>query len=289
MKKTTLILSLLASLAILLSACSAAAPAAQPTTAPATAAPTLAATAAPTAASLTLTDGLGREVTLAGPAQRIVSLAPSNTEILFAIGAGKQVAGRDDISDYPEEAKSLPTVGGNLGKLNLEAITGLQPDLVLASELNSNEQVKALEGLKLTVFYLKNPTDLEGLYANLETVGRLTGRSSEAAALAASLKERVQKVNDAIAKTTTRPSVFYEIDASDPAKPWTAGPGTFLTSMIQMAGGENIGAGLTSAWAQISQEELLVKNPDIILLGDAAYGITAEQVGKRPAGTRSPR
>jgi iron complex transport system substrate-binding protein len=89
------------------------------------------------AAGLTLTDGLGRTVTLASPAQRVVSLAPSNTEILFALGAGDKVVGRDEFSDYPAEAKAIQSVGGSMGEYSLEAIAALKPDLVLAAEINT--------------------------------------------------------------------------------------------------------------------------------------------------------
>lgn len=235
----------------------------------------------PTAAPITLTDGLDRQVNLPAPAERIVSMAPSNTEILFAIGAGDQVIGRDDFTNYPEAALELPSVGGSMNEYNLEQIVSLQPDLVLASELNTPEQVHALEELGLTVFYLGNPTDFDGLYANLRTVATLTGRATEAEDLIASLQARVAAVEEKVAKATSQPVVFYELDGSDPSKPWTAGPGTFIDMLIGMAGGQNAAANLGSPWGQISQEELLVQNPDIILLGDAAYGVTPEQVAGR--------
>lgn len=236
----------------------------------------------PTAAPMIFQDGLGRSVSFTPPAQRIISLAPSNTEILFALGAGSQVIGRDEFSDYPEAATSLPVVGGSMGKYNLEEIVRLQPDLVLAAAINTPEQVKALEDLGLTVYYLANPNDLDELNANLQLIGRFTGREKEAGQLVASLQQRVAAVEKTLENVSARPKVFYELDATDPAKPWTAGPGTFITTLIDMAGGESIGAGLPSQWAQISQEELLLQNPDIILLGDAAYGVTPEQVASRP-------
>ncbi len=93
------------------------------------------------------TDGLNRTVKLKGKAQRIVSLAPSNTEILFAVGAGKQVVGRDSFSDYPAEAKSVQDIGGSMGKYNTEAIVALHPDLVLAGEINTPELVASLSSL----------------------------------------------------------------------------------------------------------------------------------------------
>jgi iron complex transport system substrate-binding protein len=230
---------------------------------------------------LVLIDGLGRQVLVDKPANRIISMAPSNTELLFSVGAGAQVVGRDEFSDYPAEAKVLPSVGGSMGKYNLEQIASLQPDLVLGSALNTAEQVKALEDLNLKVYVVPNPSDLEGLYINLETLGKLTGREEESATLVKSLIRRVNAVQVTLSGTTTRPKVFYELDGSDATKPWTSGPGTFVDMLITQAGGANVAAGLSSSWAQISQEELLAQNPEIILLGDAAYGTTPEQVAQR--------
>jgi hypothetical protein len=102
----------------------------------------------------------GREVTQWTP-QHIISLAPSNTEILFAIGAGDQVVGRDALSDFPEEAKEATDIGSTFEALNTELIVSLEPDLILAAEINTPEQVKQLEDLGLTVYYLKNPLTLE--------------------------------------------------------------------------------------------------------------------------------
>jgi iron complex transport system substrate-binding protein len=231
--------------------------------------------------AISLTDGLGRSVTLDQPAQRIVSLAPSATEILFAVGAGDQVIGRDSFSNYPESVKDLQDVGGSMGDYSMETIASLNPDLVVATEINTPEQIKALEDLGLTVYYIKNPVQLDGLYPILETVGTLSGHEKEAKELVKTLTARVAKVTKTIAKAKDKPIVFYEMDGSDPAKPWTTGPNTFMDQMIQMAGGVNVGASMKDAWAQISLEELLVQDPNLILLGDAAYGMTAEQVATR--------
>ncbi|MEN6409167.1 MAG: ABC transporter substrate-binding protein, partial [Anaerolineaceae bacterium] len=92
---------------------------------------------------------------------------------------------------------------------------------------------------------------------------------------------RVEAVQIAIEKATDKPLVYYELDATDPAKPYTSGPGTFVDTLITMAGGENLGASLNGEWAQISQEELLSKDPAVILLGDAAYGVTADSLKER--------
>ncbi len=271
---------LIALLIVLLTAC---APQATPTVAPvateivttqapATEVPTVAPTAVST--GITLTDGLGREVKLASPAQKIISFAPSNTEILFAIGAGSQVVGRDELSDFPEAAKSLTSIGSTFKDLNTEQIVSLQPDLVLTAEINTPEQ-------GITVYYLKNPTTLEELYGNMEIVAQLTGHESDAATTIAALKARVAAVDAKIATVTTKPTVFYELDATDPAKPYTAGKGTFITVLIDRAGGKNIASDI-DGYPQFSLEQVVAANPDFIILGDAAYGITADNVAARP-------
>jgi iron complex transport system substrate-binding protein len=237
--------------------------------------------AAPTAAPLAFTDGLGREITLDGPAQSVVSLAPSNTEILFAIGAGDQVVGRDQFSDFPEEAKKVTDIGSTFEALNTELIVSLKPDLVLAAEINTPEQVKALEDLGLTVYYLKNPVTLEEMYTNLEIVAHLTGHEEEAATLIESLKARVAAVDEKIAPISSRFSVFYELDATDPAKPYTAGKGTFITQLIDRAGGSNIASDL-EGYPQMSLEQVVAADPAFIILGDAKYGTTPESIAQRP-------
>ncbi len=231
---------------------------------------------------ITLTDGLGRTVTLASPAQRVVSLAPSNTEILFAISAGSQVVGRDDLSDYPQQVAGLQSVGGSMGNFSTEAIVALKPDLVLAAEINTPELVKSLEDLGLTVYDLKNPTTLDAMYGNLETVAELTGHEAETQALIQSLKRRVAAVDAKVENATTRPTVFYELDATDPTKPYTAGPGTFIDLLIQRAGGVNVAGTLKDPYPQLSLEQLVALNPSVIVLSDSAYGVSPETVAARP-------
>jgi iron complex transport system substrate-binding protein len=232
--------------------------------------------------SITLTDGLNRQVSLDAPAKKIVSLSPPITEMLFAVGAGAQVAGRDTFSDYPESAKVLPDVGGSYGKYSLESIVKLAPDLVIAGSINTPELVQSLEDLGLKVYYLANPADLDGTFAALNTLGALSGHESESGVLVKTLNERVDAVTAALKNITTTPTVYYELDATDPAKPYTPGPGTFYTSLIKTAGGVNFGDSLSGEWAQVSLEALITADPDIILLGDAMWGITPESVAQRP-------
>jgi iron complex transport system substrate-binding protein len=256
---------------ILLSACApAATPTLQPTPLP-----------SPTPASLTFTDDLGRTITLEAPAQRIVTLGASIVESLFALGAGEQIVGREEFSLYPVEAQSIPSVGSLFGNLPSETILAMEPDLVIAPEIISVEQVQALENLNLTVYYQKNPTTFDELYTNLSDLAALTGHTREAETLNRDLAMRVEAIVNTLAAVETRPKVFYELDATDPENPYTTGAGTFIDTLISMAGGENIGAALEGAYAQISSEQVINANPEVILLADADYGVTPEIVAAR--------
>ena len=269
--------SLLIAIGLLLTACAfqanaPAQPTAQPTQPPLAAMPII------------ITDGLSRTVTLPAAAQQIISLSPSGTEILFAIGAGAQIVGRDSFSDYPAEAKAIADIGGGFSQLNPEIIVAKKPDLILASSLTPSEQIAALEKLGLTVFLLPNPSNFDGLYANIQTAGRLTGHETQAASLVQSMQQRVAAVEQKLNGSTLpqRPLVFYELDGTDPNAPWTPGPGSFVANLIQAAGGENLGSTLQGEWAQISVEQLIASSPDSILIGDATWGgVTLEDVRKR--------
>ena len=232
---------------------------------------------------LRFTDGRGVEIILKEPARRIVSLAPSNTELLFAVGAGSQVVGRDAFSDFPEAALMVTDIGGGWGEIDTETLLSLDPDLVLSADIIAAEQNTALEALGLTVYVLPNPLALDDLYTNIETVAAITGHEAEAAALNDALRTRVAAVLETVAGAETAPLVFYQLDSSDPTAPWTSGAGTFIDTLIGMAGGRNVGAVLEGAWAQISAEELIAQNPDVILMGDAVWsGLTPEDIAARP-------
>jgi len=237
---------------------------------------------APTEASavISLTDGLGRTISLENPAARIVSMAPSNTEILFVLGAGKTLVGRDEFSDYPEEAVDVPSVGGGFGEYNMEAIVALQPDLVLAGGINTPEQVQAMEDLGLTVFLISNPLDFDGLYSNLEMVGTLTGHEGEADELVNSLHSRVGTITEKLAGAPSR-RVFFEVDGTDPTAPWTTGAGTFQDYLIRMAGGVNVVT--FDGWGQVNLEDLIASDPEVIFYSAAPYIPTSvESLEARP-------
>jgi iron complex transport system substrate-binding protein len=192
------------------------------------------------------------------------------------------MVGRDSFSDYPVEAAQIQDIGGGLMSLNIELIVSVQPNLVLASPLTPSEQVADLQNLGLTVYVVPNPTSFDGLYENLRSVAALTGRQSEGEALVAALQTRVAAITEKVALASARPVVYYELDATDPNAPYTSGPGTFVDLLIKSAGGENFGASLSGEWVQVSVEELLSRQPDVIVLGDYTYGgVTAEQVRAR--------
>ena len=232
-------------------------------------------------ADISMVDGLDKHITLDQPAEKIIALSPPITEMLYAIGAGDQVIARDSFSDYPEAALSLPDVGGGFAEYDLETIISFEPDLVIAGGINTPELVGSLEDLGLTVYYLANPSDLEGTFASIETLGLLSGHEDKAEELVIGLRSRVNVVSAILEGVGEKPTVYYELDATDTAKPYTPGPNTFYSSLIEMAGGENIGEKLEFEWAQISLEQLLIEDPDLILLGDAMWGITPESVAER--------
>ncbi|HEX9867316.1 MAG TPA: ABC transporter substrate-binding protein [Candidatus Tectomicrobia bacterium] len=227
---------------------------------------------APSDEPLQWTDGLGRQVSLSAPAQRIVSLAPSNTEILFAVGAGNRLVGRDDFSDFPDEALNVPSIGSLYPTVNAEAVVALEPDLVLAAGITNPDDVKALADLGLTVYATSVAGDLDDIFADILAVGQLTGQTAEAETLVANLKARIQTIADKTSTVAERPVVFYEIDGTEPSKPWTAGPGSFIDVLITVAGGTNAGNVGKDQYFQMSLEQLVAMDPDIIVLGSATYG-----------------
>lgn len=218
---------------------------------------------------ITITDGRGEEVTLERPAERVISLAPSNTEILFAIGAGELLIGRDDFSDYPPEAETVESIGSTYGELNVESITALEPDLILAAGITPPEQIQTLEKLKLKVFVVPNPEQFGDLFDNLHSVGELTGQSDRAERLATELEARFNAVLDVL-DGVEPVSIFYEVDGTDPTAPWTTGSATFQDLMFELAGGENVAADL-EGWGQLSLEEIVIRDPDVIIFGSGPF------------------
>lgn len=234
-----------------------------------------------TVETVTFTDDLHREVTVPMPLTSVVTLAPSLTETLAYLGAEDLITAVDINSDFPESLSELPRITGWDMSINYEELVALGPDLILASEMTSLEAISSMEDLGLNVFCIKNPADFPELFESILMIGELIGKTPEAEELTAALSDRAAEIEAAAAEAEDKPLVFYEIDATDPAKPWTAGKGTFISKLIQMAGGVNLGDELDGEWIQISLEALLKADPQIILLGDSMYGSTAEAASQR--------
>ena len=266
----------------LLAAACGPAPSASPA-APATPGATApAGTSVPTAVfPVTLTDDRGKQVQIAKQPVRIVSTAPSNTEILFALGLGDKVTGVTTLCNYPEEAKQKPKIGGF--RPSLEPIVGQQPDLVLAVPATPADVVTGLEGLQIPVLLL-NPPTFDGVLANIRLVGRATGATAAAERLVTQMQQRWSAVAERARTAQTKPRVFYELDGTNPASVYTAGAGTFIDAMITTAGGVNAVAQAAPGvqYPQMSSEAVIQLNPQLILLGDAPFGQSLETVAARP-------
>jgi len=222
-----------------------------------------------------ITDDLGRTVNIEDIPQRIVSLAPSITEILFALDLGDKVVGVTDACDYPPEAQDKPKVGGYF-MTSLEAIVAKDPDIVLA---DGHDPVSGqLESLGITMVVLQ-PQDFAGIFRDIELVGEITGRQRQAEQFSEEMRVHMVTICAITASATEKPTVFYEVDASNPAQPWTAGRGSFIDTLITLAGGENI-VKEEQAWLQISLEYIVDCDPDMIILGDYPW-VSPEDVMNR--------
>ena len=237
------------------------------------------ATSAPTIPStMILIDTIGREVELPSePPNRIISLAPSTTEILFAIGARDRLIAVDDFSNYPADAVGLPTIGSF--SPDLERIVALEPDLVLGSTLTSAEVIQKIEALNIPVLIVGS-FDVRGVADSIVLLGQAVGEADAAKEVAAELTTRVDAVVAAVADRL-QPRVFHELDASDPVRPFTVGPGNFVHDLITLAGGENVFGDAETPYPQVGLEDVIARDPEIIILADGPFGTTIESVQSR--------
>ncbi len=206
---------------------------------------------------VTVTDDAGREVTIDSEPMRIVSLAPSNTEIVAALGLLDRLVGVTSFDDYPPEVEGLPVIGDFAGP-NLEAVAAAEPDLVLATTGVQADVIGQLEDLGATVIAV-DPVDLDGLFASIEMVGAATGASEAALALTTSMRDDLAAVTEAIGDAEPV-TCFLEI-AQDPL--FTAGTGTLLDDLITAAGGANVVT--EPGWVAYSLEQLVVDDPEVYL------------------------
>jgi iron complex transport system substrate-binding protein len=227
---------------------------------------------------LTLTDDEGTAVTLKAAPRKIVSLTPATTETLFAIGAGPRVVATTDFDDYPPEVAALPHVASYQG-VDVEKIVSLGADLVVAggNGFNPPDAIAQLRRLGVPVLVVYAPT-VAGVLRDIELVGDAAGAGPAARDLTASMRAGFDQVA-AATRDLARPRTFYELDATKeiygPAKD------SFVAEMVALAGGEPITTDDPSVFS-ISLEKLVAADPEVIVLGDAAYGTTPDIVSARP-------
>jgi len=238
-------------------------------------APSPSATAAPSAAAatfpVTLTDDESGSATLAAAPQRIVSITPASTEILYALGVGDRLVATDDNSDYPAEAKPLPDVA-TFGKVDVEQIVGLDADLVVAGGLGFNppEAIAQLRDLKVPVLVLYAPS-IDGVYHDIDLLAQATGTTAAATRLTDTMRGQMAAIHDAVAASGTAPRVYYEVGYdSTTGQIFAPAKDSFVAEMVTMAGGDVITTADASSY-EIPLEDLIAADPQLIVLGVNAY------------------
>jgi iron complex transport system substrate-binding protein len=280
--------ALLLSLSVVMAACSGAG--ASPSGAPATASapsPSIAvatpsATPAP-AFPVTVTDDEGTAVEVAAEPEKIVSLTPATTEILFAIGAGDRVVATDDGSDYPEQAVSLPDVA-TFSSVDVEKVVALEPDLVVAGGLGFTpaDAITRLRDLDVPVIVVYAPS-VDGVHKDIEMIGTATGTAEAATKLAADMRADIEAISGAVSSQSPKPRVLYEVgyDATTGAI-YAPADDSFVAEMVTLAGADTITTGDPNTY-EISLEALIGKDPELIVLGtNPFYSPTPDSVAARP-------
>jgi iron complex transport system substrate-binding protein len=246
--------------------------------------PTLAASPIPAAAfPVTVTDDEGTAVEIAAEPEKIVSLTPANTEILFAIGAGDRVVATDDGSDYPEAAVALPDVA-TFSAVDVEKVVALEPDLVVAGGLGFTpaDAITRLRGLDVPVLVVY-AASVEAVYGDIELIGTATGTSDQATTLAADMRAEIDSISAAAETAGTKPRVLYEVGYDDTTGAiYAPADASFVAEIVTLAGAETITTGDPNTY-EISLETLISKDPQIIVLGtNPFYSPTPDAVAKRP-------
>lgn len=212
---------------------------------------------------LTMTDVTGNDITLEAPPERIISLIPSNTEILFGLGLNDEIVGVNDYDDFPAEAADKEKVGST--EFNIEQIIALSPDIVFAHEsgiASLKGAIEQLEAADVKVYVVANADNFNETYTTIEQLGRATGKSSEAEKMIANMKTKTEEVQAKL-KDVESKKVFVE--TSDEPEIYTPGKNTFMQEMLDMIHAENIAAD-TSDWYKIDAEQIIAKNPDVIVV-----------------------
>ncbi|HEX3280465.1 MAG TPA: cobalamin-binding protein [Pyrinomonadaceae bacterium] len=215
-------------------------------------------------------DEAGRKVTLPGKIERVVSLAPNLTEIVYAVGSGDRLVGNTTFCNYPPQAKDVAKVGDTL-QPSIERILALHPQLVLVSTASQLEAFTTQLNEQHIAVYITDPRDLEGVFHSISNVGDLLGKSDVAVELVKQLRARTQAVESAV--TGLQPvSVFFQL-SGQPL--YTAGKTSFVTNLIERAGGRSVTADINEAWPRLGDEAALASHPEAIIMLSGAMGATA--------------
>ncbi len=215
--------------------------------------------------SVTVTDDTGKSILIQGEPQRIVSLAPSNTEILYALGLEDRIAAVTERCDYPPATAGKPKVGG-FSTVNVEKVVAMEPDLIFAAPANTQEIIIRLRSLGMTVVVL-DPQTIDDVLRDIDLVGRAAGEEEQASALIGELQMRIKAVTEKVAGNQIgHPSVAHII-WHEPL--WICGRDTFQNEVITMAGGANA-FGAANGWSIVNLEEFITTNPDCILVSSGS-------------------
>lgn len=226
-------------------------------------------------AARTVTDEAGRSLIVPDDPRRIVSFAPSITEIIFALGRQDRLQGVSRFSDYPPEAVGLPSVGSYV-HLDVEKIVALEPDLCFATkDGNPRDVIARLAALQIPV-YVVDPRNLEAVMETTLRMGDVLNAASKAEAVVEEMRSRIDRVKAVVAKAPSRPRVFFQIEISPII---SVGEETFVNELIEMAGGINLAKG-PAPYPRFSREQVLALAPDVILITSMARGGRFEQVRK---------
>ncbi len=223
-----------------------------------------------------ITDATGKDITLEAPPEKIVSLIPSNTEILFGLGLNDEIVGVTDNDDYPAEATKKDKVGGM--DYNVEKIIALSPDIVFAHASgmgNSKGAIEQLEAAGVKVFVVADAKNFNETYTTIEQLGQATGKLEEAKKIVANMKAKVKEIETKLDGVEPK-KVFVE--SSDEPQIYTTGKGTFMNEMLEMIHAENVAADVND-WYQIDAEQIITKNPDVIVV---AYNYVPDILKKIP-------
>ncbi len=222
-----------------------------------------------------LVDDTGYPTSLAAIPNRIISMAPSTTEIVFALGLDEKVVAVSNYCDYPYNFSAWIAAGnissiGDFSDPNMEVIASLEPDLILATAGVQGPTIGTLRNLGYKVLVL-NPANISGVLLNIELVGNATGKTAEAAALIDDISSKIDAVVNTVAGAASKPKVYYEV-WYDPTSLWTAGSKAWQNELIEKAGGVNIFADQDLDYFQSSAEAVIERDPDIILLPAEGMG-----------------